>query len=353
MKKKLLIAGAIFQMTAGNVVAIGDSFTLGQELPSQIFVNNRILATVNGKPISVIDIMKKMDMMFYSQFPQYTSSVEIRHQFYQVNWKRVLQDLIDKELVLADAEEHEIKLTNGDIRQEMETLFGPNIILNLDKVGLTFDEAWKMVRGDLIIRRMVFYRANSKGINKVTPQRVKEAYEQYAKDNVRPDEWHYMVISIRDQDAKRGAEAASFVRQLLVEQGVSYKELPEKLAESPFASATKVSISQDFQHGEKDLSPAYKEVITTLGDGGYSQPIPQKSRNDNSTLFRVFHLKKFTPSGVQPFSEVENQLKEQLLNKAINKETEAYLLKLRRHFNVQEGYNPELSSDDFQPFVLK
>ena len=43
------------------------SFMFGQEPKLQI--NNRILANVNGKPISVIDAMKKMDVIFFRQFP--------------------------------------------------------------------------------------------------------------------------------------------------------------------------------------------------------------------------------------------------------------------------------------------
>ena len=63
-----------------------------------------------------------------------------------MNWKYVLQELIDKELILGDAEEKKVAITAGDVRQEMENMFGPNIIANLDKIGLSMDEALKIVR---------------------------------------------------------------------------------------------------------------------------------------------------------------------------------------------------------------
>ena len=50
------------------------AFMFNQEDKLELVVNNQILAKVNGKPISVIDIMKKMDLLFYRRFPQYTSS---------------------------------------------------------------------------------------------------------------------------------------------------------------------------------------------------------------------------------------------------------------------------------------
>lgn len=111
----------------------------------EVFVNNRILAKVNGKAISVIDVMKKMDMLFYRQFPEYTYLLH-QHAFNFIMsiGNMFSDDLIDKEVILADAEEHKMPLTNGSIRQEMELLFGPNIIANLDKIGMSYDEAYKI-----------------------------------------------------------------------------------------------------------------------------------------------------------------------------------------------------------------
>ena len=63
--------------TRGNA----DSLLLGAEQPAHVIVHNRILAKVNGKAISVVDIMKKMDILFYREYPQYTSSSQARFQF--------------------------------------------------------------------------------------------------------------------------------------------------------------------------------------------------------------------------------------------------------------------------------
>lgn len=353
MKKIIYVLSALFQCTACLVYAKTDSFAMGQETQSRIFVNNRILATVNGKSISVIDVMKKMDLLFYKQFPQYTSSVMARFQFYQINWKHVMQELIDKELILADAEERKLPLTGGDVRQEMESLFGPNIIVNLDKVGLTFEEAWKMVEEDIKLRRMVYACANSKAIRRVTPRAVREAYEEYSKDNIRPEEWHYSVISIRDPDPIIGAETANSAHNLLIEN-VKWEELQEKITETaPIADSTKITVSELFRHGEKDLSPAYKEVLAALESNSYSKPIPQQSRTDKSTVFRIFYLKEKTPEGAVPFKEVEDELRDTLLGEAVNEETNAYLNKLRHHYHLHETHLKSLIPDNFEPFVLK
>lgn len=348
----MFVAG--LQLTASAAYAKGEGFMLGQEAPARIFVNNRILARVNGKSISVIDIMKKMDMLFYKQFPQYTSSVEARFQFYEFSWKHVLQDLIDKELILNDAEEKKVPVSSGDIRQEMESLFGPNIIVNLDKVGLTFEEAWKMVQDDIKIRRMIHVRANLRAIKQVTPQDVRNAYEEYAKDNIRPEKWRYAVVSIRNPDLENGAEAAAFAYQFLTEEGKSMEELPAAIKNiAPFGQTTKITVSELFDHDEKELSPSYKEVLATLTPDSYSKPLAQKSRSDNSSVFRIFHLKEKIPGGVISFNEVEAKLKDELIENAVNKATAEYLNKLRQHYHIKENHFTEAISDDFHPFTLK
>lgn len=349
MKKIILISSIAFQVFTGTIYAIGDSlFT--QNTPASILVNNRILAKVNDKAISVIDLMKKMDLKFYKQFPQYASSVEARYQFYNLSWKRFLEDVIDKELILADALDHDLKVSNGDVRQEMETLFGPNIILNLDKMDLTYEEAWKMVQEDLMIRRTLYFRANAIAQKKVTPQVVKNAYDEFAKDNINAEEWRYVVVTIRASDPTLCEITAKSIHHALTELSIPLSDLPDKMKDLGLDETAKITVSEECHHGKNDLSPAFREALSPLGANTYSQPIAQQSRNKD-TVFRIFYLIEMIPEGATPFHEIDGKIKNDLLDKAIDVQTEAYLKKLRRHFNVQEIQ--ELTSDDFQPFILK
>jgi hypothetical protein len=317
--------------------------------PSQIVVNNRILADVNGKTITVVDLMKKMDIHFYREFPQYASMPFVRHEFYEANWRHVLDELIDKELIIADAEEAKVPLSPGDVRQEMERLFGPNIIANLDKIGMSFDEAQKIVQGDLLIQRALYVRVNSKAMRKVTPLDVRNYYEEYIKTNERPAQWVYQVITIRDKDPSVGAAIANLAYDNVVNDSVPLENLVSKIKESSaMGKNTQVTVSEELKHKENEISPLYKESLQKLTTGSYSQPITQKSRSDKSTVFRFFFLKEFIPGGPPPFAEVEGELKGKLLENAIIAESTAYLTRLRRHFDVQETV-PE----DFKPFSLK
>ncbi len=352
--KTLLYLICFFLTLSSQASAVkNESFLFGKDEPKQVVVNNCILAKVNGKVISVIDIMKKMDMMFYKQYPEYASIPEARFQFYQVNWKFVLEDLIDKELILADAEENKLPVSNGDVRQEMESIFGPNIIMNLDKVGLSYDEALKLVHDDITIRRMMYIRVNSKAIKQVTPQDVRVAYDQYAKDNVRQSEWTYYVMTIRDPDAAIGAQASKLIHDLLNEK-TPFETLAQKVKdENLLGATTTLSVSQEYKHSEKEISEANKEALSKLNKGEHGSPISQKSKADSSLVYRIFYLKDMQQGGVVPFGEVSETIKDKLIDAEAEKETDSYLKKLRKHFDIQDGPLKEMLSAGFQPFSIK
>ena len=115
---------------------------------NRIIVENRVLTNVNTNPISVVDVMKKMDTEFFIDYPHLMDSDVARYQFYKSRWRPEFDRMVESELILTDAIAHKIELTDGDIRQDLERRFGPEIITNIDKIGLTYDEAWEMVKKD-------------------------------------------------------------------------------------------------------------------------------------------------------------------------------------------------------------
>ncbi len=352
--KKYFILATLSTLLCSQFVHGADTYMMGQSRQRHVNVNNRILAVVNGKPLSVYDVMKKMDVHFYRQFPEYASSAEARYQFYQAQWKPMLRDLIDKELVLADAEASKIEVSNGDVRQEMETMFGPNIIATLDKLGMTFTEAESIIQGDIVLRRMLFMRVQNKAMRKVTPQVIRRAYEAYAKENIEPSQWKYHVISIRDDDASRGAETANIAYRLLTEDLIGINQLKNKLNElGNIVNAHSVNISEEFSHSEKEVSSAYKEVLSQLKPGIYSAPTAQSSRRDTGKVFRIFFMKEMVPGGVQSFNSLEHKLKDKLLDQLMDKETAAYLKQLREHYHVKDSDITSAIPDGFEPFTLK
>lgn len=348
--KKIIFA--LFCLFSVDIHSAPSNLNFGQD-NARLIVNNRILATVNGKIITTHDVMKKMDILFLKQFPQYTSSPTARYKFYMANWKTIFEELVNKELIMADAEESKIVISAGDIRQEMEEMFGPNIIANLDKIGMTFDEASEILKGEITIRRMVAQNVHARSIRIATPNKTRQAYEEFIRkpENIQPAKWTYRVITIKDRNQQKASSVADAAYQLLTEESIAPDNLVEALKERQLIGRkTKVTLSNDIVNHELELSDAYKEVLAALDTGMISKPSIQKSRTDNITPYRIFYVKEKTPGGTPGFKELESRLKDDVMNDIINTETDSYIRRLRKHFHITDtGMVP----DDYQPFALK
>jgi hypothetical protein len=326
------------------------SASISQE--PQLTVKNRILAKVNGKAISVLDVMKKMDLVFHREYPELSGSIQARYQFYSQFWRDILNGMIDEELILANAAEMKLTASDGDARQELEELFGPKVVLNIDKLGLTYQEALKMINDELLVRKMDYFMVHSKAANRIGPKEVKAAYEIYAKEHPIEAAWTYEVVSIRSPHELNSAAVAEQAYQLLTKDKVPMDSLSATLKSKGMLKGTTVSVSEEFVKTDSAISSQHKDVLATMAIETYSKPVAQVSRADRNTVYRIFYLKKQTPAGVVPFAEVEEKIKAQLIEKVTEEESDLYHKKLRQRFGINDQYLSSMIPKDFEPFAL-
>jgi hypothetical protein len=324
----------------------------------KISINNRVLTKVQGKAITVIDLTKRMDLIFHRDYSHLESSVHARFQFYIYNWRTMLNEMIDSELILADAEEKKIPMSDGDIREELEQTFGPNVVETIDRLGLSYDEAWKMVKSELIVRRMTSYMVTSKAAASLSPADVRKAYEQYLAKHGEKEEWFYRVISIRNSDANKGAEAAQLLREELdsKEKSINIENLPQVFEQykqlGTIDSETTLQVSEPYHRVNDAIATAHKEVLQRLTQRSFSTPIAQVSRADNATVQRIFFLEDHQVQKPTPFESFQRESNQNLFHEAISKEQLLYISKLRQHFGVDQSYIQQMVPEDFEPFSL-
>lgn len=321
MKQFAFIAILVQSLTAANMPM--PDFSQNQK----IAVQNTILSQVNGRTISVLDVKKKMDLVFYQNYPQLAESSQARYQFYQTSWRRVLMEMIDNELILADAQDKEIKLTDGEVREAIEERFGPNVVETLDKIGLTYDEAWKMIKEDMIVQRMSWWFVHSRAISSVTPKDIKEAYRLYLKANPAYVEMKYRVITVRD------ADLAEKTHQLLSGKRPEEVELGEG-----------VTLSNEFVAKDIELSDSHRNALSHLEPGTYSPPLISKG------TYKIFYLVQKTEHPAPAFEDLSNHLRNELTQKAVAKESENYVGKLRKHYGFE---SQKLVAENVQPFSIQ
>ena len=316
----------------------------------KIGVQNSILAKVNGTSISMVDVKKKMDLLFHQNYPQLAQSSQAKYQFYEASWRHVLMEMIDNELILADAADKEIKLTDGEIREEIESRFGPNVMSTLEKVGVSYDDAWKMVKNELVVRRMTWWFIHSKAYAKVTPQEIKQAYRDHLEKNPAYVDWKYRVITLK-------GESVAALADELYGKIVQSQHSPEQLqsvfdafqAEHPSVS---LQLSSEFAAKNADVSDAHRRSLEKLQPFEYSQPVVQKSR-DQQEVVRLFYLAGKTDHPAASFEEMSPLLKNELLQKSVGEIAENYIGKLRKHYRFDSAHLEETLPNDMHPFSIQ
>lgn len=319
----------------------------------QISINNRLLARVNDKTISVYDVVKKMDLFLSAYYPDVMKSATSRFQFYSSNWKAMLEKMIDDQLILADSEGKEFKITEGDIRQAILDRLGPNVMASVDKLGMTYEEARKLIYEDMVVQRMMGAKVHARAYQIVGPQQIKSAYENYVAEQDVGEEWEYQVVSIRSPNEVLSQQLAAHAYLLLTAAKAGPEALAAKLEEmrKPEDPNFAINVSQLLVANAKTISAAHRKGLEGLQAGMYSQPITQTSGSDKTPVQRIFFLKNHGKKAPPAFEKVANSLRDNLLENAAAQEETAYKAKLRQRYCF-DSLHLESIPADFRPFSI-
>lgn len=354
MKAKYLTFFLIFIFPLTALTAFE---TLPESSEGQLIVNNRILARVQNKNISVLDVMKKMEINLIRDYPQYANSTAARYQFFSAHWKQTLFQIIDQELMMADFEDlgekaNALKVSDAEVREELYDRFGPNVSETLDKLDVTHDEAWQMIYSEIATQRMMGIRVGNKAMQRMSAQEIKLAYQKYCETNPPEEIWKYQVLTIRSKDQALGQMLAQKIGTLLSDQQLDFQQAAQQVQQEPLEPTVTINVSNDYEVSAKDLSDSHKTILATLKPHTYSKAISQFSRFDQSDVQRIFYLKEHTVKKQRTFKELYDELQNQLFQEAARKESELYITKLRERFNFDEKEVLDRLPANFQPFIL-
>ena len=349
MKKFFLIFFSSFLGLIG-VHAVTSSFLPDASYDGKLAMQNRVLMRVGEETITVLDVMQKMTLFLQRNYPDQVTSSLARSQFFISNWRPVLMEMINQELILADARHLELKISDKEVREEMLARFGPNRMQTLDTLGLSFEKAKEITHNEMMIERMSWFRVHSKAQELITPKHIKLAYKDYVSNNPPTCELEYQVLSIRSQNRKVAQTVAETAFTLLNEKKADFSTLLDLL---PKNEDVTVTISDPYHVQETELSKTHKAVLSSLTPGSISLPSSQVSRFDNSEVFRVFFLKAENKTTPRTFEEMENELRQELFGRAVAQKTEEYVAKLRKQYGYDDKHLEEMVPDNFQPFSMQ
>lgn len=317
---------------------------------AQVKIQNRILAQINDKVISMIDVTKQMDLIFYREFSQYASSTPARYEFYTQSWPLVLKEMIDRELILADAKEKKIQASEGEIHKHLDTLFGPDVINNLEKAQLSFTEAYQMIKKELTTQKMLEF-LQFKAYKQISPAKLLREYQLFCKENKQASEWVYRVLTVRSLNQELGKMAAEKAHTLLSQDQES-TIIQDILSKKEFKNKIVISLSNEYRISEDKISPEIMQILSSLTPTSHSPVLKQFSRTEKSDVFRIYILKDHLKFSPPKYNELESQLTDRSFQKALTQEKEKYIKSLKQTYGLEENDVLSLLPENYTPFNL-
>ncbi|MDX8431082.1 MAG: hypothetical protein SNF33_04680 [Candidatus Algichlamydia australiensis] len=316
-----------------------------------IIINNRPLVKVFDKTFSLMDVVKRMDLFLHRYWPAAFDSKASLYQYYMGNWRVTLDEMVNNQFILKEAEEKKMEVSDGEVREEMEERFGPNIMANLDKLHLTYEEAKEHIHEQLVVGKLTGYFVHSKALQDVGPQKIKDSYAIIKEKNPNSDLYTYQVLSVSGSDEKLCEEAAKRASSLLSAGLTGLSEAAEKVREE--FEGVKIRVGNDYVVESTKLSPMHKQVLAALDVGEVSLPENQKSRANPKGVWRLFHLKDHVEKQAVAFKEKEEEIKSALLRERLDVHQNNFTTTLRKKYNFTSEEIEQNIPENYQPFIMQ
>ncbi|MBM3195680.1 MAG: hypothetical protein FJZ62_02900 [Chlamydiae bacterium] len=328
------------------------SFHKLKTVKTKIAVNNIPLAKVNSRIISLADVVKELDMRMYLHSPEEYKNVNNRIGFYKESWKRQLDELILLEFLKKEAEEKKIKISDADIRQELVSRYGSDLINKLHEANLTYDDVKNSVKNDILSQQMNWYGFVNKIFYKVGPQTLKTAYDEYIQMNPGNESWKYQFLTVRVKNKEKAEQIAFKIKALDPTAFPHLQALKDSLT-SLFSKEEefKISLTEDLSVEDKDIAPAHKTILSHMALESVSAP--SFMHQNNEYLIRVFFLKDHIKSEPIPFQQMTEKLKHDLVGRMAEKERGLFFQKLKDKYGYSDDQLYLPLPADFTPFSLK
>ncbi|WP_194844121.1 peptidylprolyl isomerase [Candidatus Clavichlamydia salmonicola] len=307
-----------------------------------LMVHNRTLFHSGKRVITAIDVMRKMDLIFYQNFPNMLNSKFARYRFYNAMWRTITDSLIDEVLIVSDAEEKKITVNDSEIKEELERIFGLNVVNEADMLGMTLEDVTDLIKKDLLVQKMLNMIVRSRAMMEINPQALKDQYRQLVDSYSNKEEWVYAIVSLRGYDKTEVFAAAKKIHDFLSsgKEEFSYDNLKSLVSSLPVI----LTCSEEYVRNEQDLSDAHKKILLKMTKGTYSDPVWLKD------AFRIFYFKDIKKETPPQFNVVKDELQAMISREAVLRLDTAYREKLRMENGCTVSYMKEIMPDDCNLF---
>lgn len=290
-------------------------------LPASAEVINRIVATIDGDPITQYEVAK------------FSETIRGRDQAAEGEAldALILNKIIDKEAAAAGivVEDAEIDLFINDIKQR-NRIDDAQLAVVLQQQGIDFAAYREQIRDEVQRQRLIAREISGK-VN-ITPEEVERYYKANLAKYTQPSEIHVAHIVFRlDEDAPAAEEIvvrakADAVYEQLVD-GADFAEMAEKYSED--SSGKDGGNLGWFKSGE--LIDSLEEAAAKLEPGEFSRPVR------GPLGLHIVELVERKGEKYEPLEGQADEIKQKLYQAALEERYEKWLreeLRNRHHVDI-------------------
>lgn len=288
---------------------------------------NGIAAIVESRIITVGDIRREIEPLLPQIRSQSRTEAEFRANLEQVE-DDIIQNLTDQILIVKDFYSDEKRqipssYVENEVKERIITQFDGDrskFLDYLDSIGKTSREYREVVREEMIVGYMRGQLRKSQSI--VSPVKIENYYKENQERFYQGDSVHLRLIRLTQLADENSAvleqTADNIINQLA--DGASFEDLATEYSQD----------SRKKQGGDwgwinrEDLKPELADVAFSLDKEAYSEPI--RTEND---IF-ILYVQDKREAGVQPLTEVRDQIERMLISQMSREAQERYLERLRR-----------------------
>lgn len=281
---------------------------------------NSILATVNGDPVSLGDVLPLTRQVEFQAYAAY-SGQELKDAIREIR-KRVLDDIIDRKLIILDYEEKPFEITEQDIDSQvddMATRMGytsrSEFVRQARLSGTTLEKIRKEIKESMIVQLMMVNRIRY--FATPTPKEVYEYYEAN-KDKFDAPEKIELGLIIIDGNAQK-INIGELQKTLKADPG-QFAALARKYSSGPgAASGGNLGWIE-----RRKLRPEFQKELQTFHKGDVFGPL---TTADGMAFIRVIDHKEAQNGDV---GKIYQEIKKRLENERAKSVQDEYIKKLRK-----------------------
>jgi parvulin-like peptidyl-prolyl isomerase len=291
-----------------------------------------IAAIVNEDIITITDVREAMA-------PE-TEQLSRQHQGFSLeqhlkeSYKRTLTGLVDVHLQLARARALNLRVSDEDIAQQIETLKKQNQLADeqflqlLKTRGLTLELYKKQIYEGMLVSKVVNAEVRSRLT--VLDTELQDAYQTRQQQyQVAGGQTVSHILFLfppypSEQDEQRlRAKAESVLQQ--VRNGGDFKALARQYSDGP--SAETGGLLGTFKPGE--LLPGFEEAAAQLQPGQISDVVRTR------VGFHIIRLEARQSASMRPFEDVQEELKSDILRDKTERKYQEWLESLRQQSYIK------------------